>query len=281
MEQQLICGFPDQWSEFQKRNEKFLLRLPNLQAALDLAFLRTFDTTGPEDRTVFMLGRICAEEFYEVALLAANGYGLGAQRLLRSLYERAVTMAFLSDHPDQIDAFMNYHAVAQFKLMQAIHQSYEPGILPESAVEETRREYEKVKDQFQITLCPECKTTRTNHTWHKLDVVSMAKKTIFGPLVIPGYYLPMSQAHSTVHAMLSRLEETTGGGLGFNPDPQPKKADGALMTAHNIVLGIIETQKKFFGLKQLEEPLQKCIDDFMEIWIKEESNQDPRRPEGD
>jgi len=79
--------------------------------------------------------------------------------------------------------------------------------------------------------------------------------------------------------MLSRLEETAGGGLGFNPDPQPRRADEALITAHNIILGVIETQKKFFGLEQLEEPLQKCIEDFKEIWKKEGSDQDPNRRE--
>jgi Family of unknown function (DUF5677) len=235
---------------------------------MDLAFQRKFSSKGPEERTIYSLGRMCAEEFYEITVLATNGYGFGALRLVRSLYERAVTLAFLSDSPDQVTAFLNYHAVAQFKLMKAIDESFGPGTLSVEAVERTQRDYDEVRENYQVTLCAECGTRRTNHTWHKLDVVSMAKKTIFAPIIIPGYYVPMSQTHSTARALISRLEETGDGGLGFNPDPQPKQADEALMTAHNIMLGVIEVQKKYFDLDALAGPLSKCIQDWKDIWIK-------------
>jgi hypothetical protein len=281
MEPQLICGFPDQWNEFRERNSLFLDRLPNLQRATGLAFQRKFSTKGPEERTIYSLGRLCAEEFHEISVLAMNGYGFGALRLVRSLFERAVTLAFLSENPDQVTIFLNYHAVAQYKLMQAVNDSFGPGALSDEAVERTNREYEEVKGDYQVTLCANCQTKRTNHTWHKLDVVSMAKMTIFSPIIIPGYYVPMSHAHSTVRAFLARLEETGEGGLGFNPDPQPKQSDEALMTAHNIMLGVIEIQKKFFGLDQLAEPLGTCIEDWKEVWLKEPSKRSsPLQPAG-
>jgi hypothetical protein len=40
------------------------------------------------------------------------------------------------------------------------------------------------------------------------------------------------------------------------------------MTAHNIVLGVIETQKNYFNLDALDAPLQTCMQDFVEIWEK-------------
>ena len=271
MDQPLICGYPDQWRDFQQRNAKFLARLGNLTTALNLAFIRTFGSTGPEERTIFTMGRLCSEEFFEIALLAANGYGYGALKLLRSLYERAVTMAYLSDNPTETDAFLNYHAVAQYKLMHALKEGFGADVLPPHIVEQTEREYAKVKKDYMVA-CPKCGAQRVNHTWSKLDLVSMAKKTVFGKLVVLGYVVPMSHTHSTVHALLSRLEETDNGGMGFNPDPQPKKADQALMTAHNIILGVIETQKKFFGLEQLEGALQICLQDFEDIWAKTKEN---------
>jgi hypothetical protein len=76
----------------------------------------------------------------------------------------------------------------------------------------------------------------------------------------------LSHAHSTPQSFPTRIEETSGGGMGFNPDPQPKQADDALKTAHKIILGVIETQKKFFKLDQLEQPLQTCLQDSMDIW---------------
>jgi hypothetical protein len=40
------------------------------------------------------------------------------------------------------------------------------------------------------------------------------------------------------------------------------------MIGHQIMLGVIETQQKYFKLGELEQPLQKCLQDFMEIWQK-------------
>ena len=279
MDEKLICGFPDQWKAFQERNHAFLARFKNLKDALDLTFIRTFASGGPEARVVFTMGRLCSEDFFEIALLAANGYGYGALKLVRSLYERAVTMAFLSENPTEVDAFLNYHAVAQFKLMRAINETFGPDALSKEAVEQTEREYATFKDDYLVTQCAKCGTTRINHTWHKLDVVSMSKKTVFGPMIVPAYYIPLSHAHSTVHALLSRIEETSDGGMGFNPDSQPHEADKALMTGHNILLGVIETQKNFFKLSELDAPLQTCLQDFVDVWKRDRGDAPPSEAE--
>src|SRR5450631_785361 len=126
MDDDFICGYPDQWKAFQQRNPKFLARFENLKNALNLTFARTVDSDSPEERVVFVLGRLCVEDFFEIMQLAGNGYGYGALRLLRSLFERAVTMAFLSENPTQVDAYLNYHAVAKYKLMRALKESFGP-----------------------------------------------------------------------------------------------------------------------------------------------------------
>jgi hypothetical protein len=268
---ELVCGYPNQWGAFRSRHLTFLERLGNLKGALDLALIRSYTSTGPADRVIFTMGRLSAEDFWEIALLCANGYGVGALKLLRSLYEVAITMAYLSDNPSEVDAFLNYHWVSQHRLMEAIKSSFGTEGLRQDGFKQTEEEYARVKDDFLVTVCAKCDTKRVNHTWTKLDVVSMAKKTIFGALVIPGYYEPMMHAHSTVNAIITRLEETDGDVIGFNPDAQPKHADRALMTAHNLILGVLETHKKFFGLEALEQPLQICYSDFMEIWKKDNS----------
>jgi hypothetical protein len=86
--------------------------------------------------------------------------------------------------------------------------------------------------------------------------------------MVPGYYLPMIHVHNTVDAMLSRLENTPDGGMGFNSDSQPKQADEALKTAHNIVLSVLELQQNHFKPEPLREPLQACLRDFIDIWGK-------------
>ena len=43
----------------------------------------------------------------------------------------------------------------------------------------------------------------------------------------------------------------------------------AVRLAHTIMLAVLETQQKYFGLGDLKEPLQTCFQDFNDIWSKE------------
>lgn len=266
MEHPFTCGYPDQWKAFQQRNYEFLARLDNLEDAFKIAFVRSFDSQGPEATTIFTLGCMCVEEFHEIALFAGNGYGFGALRLLRSLYERAVTMAFLSDSPDQVDAFLNYDAVAKRRAMRAAREVFGQDIVSDQQMAEVEQRYAEVKRNYEVTTCKACGKRGINYTWHKLNFVEMAKKTIFGKQFVWAYYYPMSQVHSTAQALLSRLAETDGGVIGFDRGLQPERADEALIAAHLIILGVLLTQLKYFNLEQLDAPLQRCQQDYKEIW---------------
>ena len=108
---------------------------------------------------------------------------------------------------------------------------------------------------------------RLNHTWNKLDVVSMAKKVPWlQKYLVPGYYIPMSYAHATVHSMLARWEQAPQGGIQFAAGPQPKQADDSLKTAHILILYIISEQYKHFKLEDCAEFRQRAEADYKEIW---------------
>jgi hypothetical protein len=56
-----------------------------------------------------------------------------------------------------------------------------------------------------ITACEQCRRQRLNHTWSKLDVVSMARRSqsLF-KLFVPAYYMGTREGHSTINAIFSR-----------------------------------------------------------------------------
>jgi len=266
MDEEPIFGFKEQWKPFQTRHHEFFERYSNLQAALNAAFIRVVKDGEAHDWVVFTQGRVCAEEFFEILLMAANGYGICALKLIRSLYERAVTMDYLSQHPTDVAAFVDYHSVAQRKLMKAIQNSMKSDPFTKEKIEEVETEFLKVKSGFMVTDCSTCGTQRLNHTWHRLDLVSMAQKTKFGKLIVPAYYVPMGHVHSTMRALLSRTDESQPSGTQFHAESQPKEADMALELAHNIMLGVLGSQETHFKLEELSKPLQKCLEDFVEIW---------------
>jgi len=135
--------------------------------------------------------------------------------------------------------------------------------------QEIEEEFQCAKDKFMVTDCEKCGTNRLNHSWSKLDFVTMAKAGPLAQLLVPAYYMGVREGHSTVEAIFSRLsadEAKAGGGLVFEGTAQRKRADSALLTAHKILVVVLELQKDHFRLDELKVPVQSCIDDLFAIW---------------
>ncbi len=264
---ELTFGFPDEWDSFRNRHTVFLERFPNLKQAFDIAYIREFSSVEPIDRFVMMFGRLCSEDFFEILLLCGNGYGTAASRLLRSLWEKAVTLEHLDAHPEELQDFYDYHHVAQRKLYTSIRKTLGDSAIPAQIVAENEADFEQVKNKFLITDCKKCDTKRINHTWNKSNIVDMAKKTgILGTIINEGYYIPMANTHSTMFSLMQRLEKTGSGSIGFNPDSQRKDADSTLRVAHLIELEILKVQNRRYKLPGLEEQIDECEKDWIQIY---------------
>jgi hypothetical protein len=263
----LFFGYPEEGEKFQHRHPLWPERFPNLARAIDMTFTRVQSMSEPADKFVYLHGRMCAEDFMEILLVCGNGYGAAGMKLLRSMYEHAVTLRYLHQHPEEVGPFMNYHWVQQYKLMKPILETFGNDVLPQETVAKVQRRYSEVKEDFMVTDCSRCETKRLNHTWSKLDFVSMAKRTgAMGTLIVPGYFLPLRHAHSTFGGLSERLE-IANDRMEFQGETQPDMADQALATAHNCILDVLEVQKARFAIDGLEEQLQICLKDYLEIWV--------------
>ncbi len=261
----LLFGFPEEAEKFRQRHPLWVDRFQNLANAVDMAFTRTQMMERAADKFVYFYGRMCAEDFMEIVLVCGNGYGVAGMKLVRSMYEHTVTLRYLHENPEEVENFMDYHRVQQYKLTKPIFETFGPGVLSPDTLAEVERRYAEVKDKFMVTAC-DCGAKRVNHTWSKLDFVAMAKKTgALGTLIVPGYFLPLRHAHTTFGGLTERLE-IVDGRMGFQPESQPKMADMALMTAHNCLLNVVEVQNKRFSISGLGEQLQTCLRDWVEIW---------------
>jgi hypothetical protein len=264
-----VYGFAEEATHFDLRHPLWHQNMPRLAHAIDLAFTRTQMMNTPEEKFVYFYGTLVAEDFMEILLMAVNGYGVAAMKLLRSMYEHTVTLRYLHDHPDEVRAFIAYDHVQQYKLMHPIVETFGRRVMPPEIVAEVERRYREVKNQFMVTDCKECGTKKVNHTWNKLHFVAMAKKTgAIGTLIVPGYFFPLRHAHGTFRAITDRMEEKDGH-LVFQRESQPKLADDALMTAHNCILVALEIQKERFKIEGLETEIQGCLRDWAAIWAPE------------
>ena len=92
-----------------------------------------------KEKFVYFYGSLIAEDFMEIYLVAANGYGAAATKLLRSMYEHTVTLRYLQDHAGEIMAGIDYDGVQQHKLTQQILESFGMDLLRPELVEEVER----------------------------------------------------------------------------------------------------------------------------------------------
>src|SRR3954471_1992262 len=105
-------GNPAEWQAFAERRPRFLERWERLRAALDATFSRALGDVTRDQLLLLVMGRRCVEDFMEILLLCGNAEGYGAQKLLRSMFEQVVTLTYLHQNRDKIDAYIRYRHVA-------------------------------------------------------------------------------------------------------------------------------------------------------------------------
>ena len=262
---QLIFGYPEEWADFRKRHPTFLERFPHITATTRAAFARVMHESNDIERFVMLYGRLCVEDFHEIMLCCGNGYGFAALKLLRGLYEKAVTLEYLNDNPGELNSFYEHRHITDFKMLQSVKDVFGPHVLTPEFQTQVSTEYDRVKERYMVTACRKCETKRVNFTWAKLDLAAMAKKTrVLGKLIQSSYYYPMRHTHSTGAALIERLEHNDEG-FGFNPDAQRPQADDALREAHTIILEVLHIQQKRFTIEGFEPLYDRCVEDWKEI----------------
>jgi hypothetical protein len=247
-------GFPDQWAAFYKEHPKFVAGLETLAGTQKKVMKRIFVPKSLPEKLIFFSGSVVMEDFSELWLLAGNGCGVGALKILRGLYERTVTAAYLSKFPDQAQRFWNYKAVANRRLFNTAKDIYGSEQLKEVDFNQIETAYQEVVQDYQQTLCEPCKKSRVGFSWSKLSLPAMAKKAGYGleHVYFHAYALPTQQAHSTVLAITSRVTMNSEG-IFFGRDAESSFATLAASVGHVVLLRMLRVQDSFFSLGLSDE----------------------------
>lgn len=105
-----------------RRNALFVERLGKLRTAFETILNRRWSSDQPVDRFIFIAGHLSVDDFMEIFTMAGNGEGYGAEKLLRSMFERVVTLKYPYAHPDEFEEYMNYYWIHQHKRVNAIER---------------------------------------------------------------------------------------------------------------------------------------------------------------
>ena len=258
-------GVPSEQEDFARRNSKFLDVLPKLTHRInEILATRTVHpdprtASEPEEawqsrlvaqRLVFFLGRLAAEDFMEILLQCANGYGVSGLKLLRPMFEGVITGLYIARHPDQAKVFMGYHTVHQRKFLKIAEAARIDlsAIIPPAEQARIEAEYRDSRDAYRTMKCPECDAVLADVSWTKADPIAMARELGLQELAVQCYAYTTLHVHTTPTRLISRLEETEDV-LRFKDGPQRAEADAALTGAHCCIAHVLESHNRFFNLR--------------------------------
>ncbi len=261
-------GSPVEARQFIQSHPERIRLIQSLLATAEKTFIRRLVSNKLSDCIGFYLGRICVEDLKEIVILAGNGYGVGAQKILRGMYERAVTSVYILQNPSEADRFWNYHKVHQRKAYNHAKKlgSFGPRISPET-VERIENDFNLVKSDYTEDVCKPCGKTRLMGSWTKLDTASMAERVGngFADIYYDAFYKPTLQIHTTVGSLMSRLALTPAGRMTFKDGATRKEANDAVILAINILLRVLGSQNEHFALG-LDADLRGNVEEFQKTY---------------
>lgn len=256
----------DEVDDFRRRNAGFLSLVDHLQESVNRAFSRRFRAATVSDEVVFFLSRVCVDDFQEILILLSNGHGIGGQKLLRGMYERAVTGHYLALHPEKAQDFLDFHWVALHKLRAAIERTWGSESLLHEMKDEIEEEFSRVRERFMVTHCNTCGSQKLNFSWSKTDFVSMAHEIeSLRSYIVPAYYLPLAHTHSTAQTFLRRLRDEDGA-IAYDGSSQRDEADRTLMTSHSLLIEVLELQQSHFKVPGLDVMVKERRSEFFSLW---------------
>jgi hypothetical protein len=245
---------------FFDRNPKFIATFEKLVGLANKCFSQRPRPTNQVETVCFGLGYACRQDFVEVIFLAVNGYGGGSSKIIRGLYERAVTLAYIVNNPDKAERFIRYAAIQEHRLLESAlkvvtEKEFDDLVGAPNTAAEIRNRYKQVKNEFQIADCKTCGTTRVQPTWD-LDVAAMVHKLggAFQGFYLPNYAIPNLAIHATLASADSPLREGT--------EEAHREADLQVLCGCHLLVLVMRSQNELFSLK-LEAEINACEQDVL------------------
>jgi hypothetical protein len=113
---------------------------------------------------IYMLVRMTLTGWVELLMLVGNGAGLGAMKIMRGMFESSVMAEYLRQNPKEIDDYLAYGLVIQFKRLKMFS-----GVIAPAVAKKVERQYNKVKSRFATKK-------GIRNQWNKHPISYMAEK---------------------------------------------------------------------------------------------------------
>jgi hypothetical protein len=176
----------------------------------------------------------------------------GAQYFLRAIFERIVTLKYLSRNPNKVEDFLNYDAVDWEQILKGIQHltGMKVGKPAWSNISTRAAEARKKNKQEKCLVCGGQRPT----SWTTLNTKDMAEVVGMGHLYLNCYIFPSKLMHPTIWGTRNRIKDD-------NP------MYNTLNCLHEMLVELILIHRRYFASKYRITPLGiSAIRDFLKVW---------------
>jgi hypothetical protein len=241
---------------FFKRHPKFDPAFDRLMNLANKCFGRASGAKNHAEDVCFNLGHTCRDDYMEILFLALNGYGTGASKLLRGLYERAVTLAYIAKHPEKVDRFWHFAAIQEYRAMKSAlkivtEKQFDEAFGSTATVAQMTELYERFKPEFPGRAV----------SWDG-GLISMVEDVgdPYKMFYVGSYTIPNFHVHATLASAFDGTPEEV------REERNIQNADFALLNATGCLLFAMREQNRLFDLK-LDEELDICEKDVRDVFV--------------
>jgi hypothetical protein len=253
----VLPGFPDFWDTVAEKYPRALAAMPEILPLANEIF--AIPMKEPVHKICRMLSKNIFTSCSALQLLCVNGFGVDAMRVARSMFEGAVSVAYLREHPDESDDFIDFYWIRKKRLQDYIEQ-YEPETtkgVPLKLRQRVLHEYARVLPRFQD------KNGRVRGRWSKKSFPQLAKEVgVFG-LYRTFYDTTSSMHHMDIAGVISQMEDSKDT-LVCDADvaPSMRWIDDALIAGHTAVVLSLTNYIDLTGVGRpdVKDKLQKGLE---------------------
>jgi hypothetical protein len=188
----------------------------------------------PIAKVLRFLAKMVVNSNGAILLLGVYGYGNDAMKIVRSMYEAAVTAAYLRAHPDKVDDYLDYFAIRRWRFYEYLKEKNSSQV-----AQFTSDHVATMKAEYEATCLKFVKNKKGDlySSWRKdVSLKTMADETHLGEFYPVFYSVASSIQHVDVAGM---SHQASDGLLDVVVAPNEKFVKEAAIVGQHMTLRVL------------------------------------------
>jgi hypothetical protein len=260
IETTFVPGHPEFWDKGYQIAPRFFDSVGTLEPSLNDIF--SIGPSEPLHKVCRHIAKMVCNSLGALIVLSANGYGNDAMKIARSMFEGAVTIGYLTKHPDELQDYMDFVWISNRKLLHFLekHAPEQLESISNKAKQESAERYDTVVLRFTNSA------GNVRQHWCKRPFSQMVAEVGLSAWYGSFYHLASAMHHLDMRGVAAQIEKNPDPDvLDANIAPSEDWVEQALLAGHTSVVFALE-QYVELALPDKKQLVERALDEFRRAW---------------